>query len=348
VQNTFLGRIDSMKAVIGVLLLAAAASALVINKDNVETVFKFENWQQEFNKHYTTAADYEHAFNNFVATLARIAHKNANPHTKATWGLTKFADLSQQEFKRLYLTATPAKAPHHHVHKIGKHALKHAPSSFDWRDKGAVTAVKDQAQCGSCWASSTTENVESMYFIRHGGAMPPVLGPQQLVDCDPQSQGCGGGWTYWAFQYLVNAGGQETEADYPYMAVNQPCKFDASKITVPVKNYSFAIPPCEQGPCSGQAALEGTLRASLATTGPFSICVNAATWNDYSGGVVTGAECAGDASTLDHCVQVVGYTDSYYLVRNSWNTNWGNAGYIYLERDSNTCGMADVVTFGVE
>jgi len=121
-------------------------------------------------------------------------------------------------------------------------------------------------------------------------------------------------------------------------------------INAKVQNYTFAITPCEQGSCPSQD--ETKMRAGLATIGPFSVCVNAASWSDYQGGVVEGSSCDGSAQTLDHCVQLVGYDMTadtpYYIVRNSWNTNWGDSGYIYLQTDSNTCGVADVVTFGNE
>jgi C1A family cysteine protease len=328
----------------------AAACALVVTKDNVATVFQFHGWAEQYGKEYKTTQDYDHAFNNFRASLKRVQHRQAECKKRncpTVWGLTKFSDLSPKEFKQQYLTATPTPSKHHHVATV-KHA-HNAPSTWDWRSKGVVTPVKDQGQCGSCWAFSTTENVESMWAL-YTKQKPPILAPQQLVDCDPQSQGCGGGWTYWAFEYLMNAGGQELEHNYPYRAVNQPCQFNPAKIAAKVQNYTFAITPCEQGSCPSQD--EQKLRAGLSTIGPFSVCVNAASWSDYQGGVIEGSSCDGGAQTLDHCVQLVGYDMTadtpYYIVRNSWNTNWGDAGYIYLQTDSNTCGVADVVTFGNE
>jgi len=275
-----------------------------------------------------------------------VAHRQADcaaRKCRTQWGLTKFSDMSSAEFKQMYLTARIEPSKHHHV-AAKPHIVP--PKTFDWRTKGAITPVKDQAQCGSCWAFSTTENVESMWFL--STKTLPILAPQQLVDCDPQSQGCGGGWTYWAFEYLMNAGGQMAESAYPYHAVNQPCQFKKNKIVAKVFNYTFAIPPCEQGDCPSQD--EDLMQEQLAKVGPFSVCVNAASWSDYQGGVVEGDSCPGGAQTLDHCVQAVGYDQNqgYWIVRNSWNTNWGDKGYIYLQLGTNTCGVADVVTFGVE
>jgi C1A family cysteine protease len=217
------------------------------------------------------------------------------------------------------------------------------PATFNWVSQGATTPVKDQQQCGSCWAFSTTENFESMTYL--ATKQLPVLGPQQLVDCDPQSQGCGGGWTYWAFQYLLSAGGQERESDYPYTAQDGTCAFDASKIAAKLTNYTFATTPCESGSCPVQ---DDKLRTQLYAEGPLSICVNAATWSDWTGPEpMTADSCPGDADELDHCVQLVGYDwpNKYWIVRNSWNTDWGQSGFIYLQTEGNTCGLDDVVTY---
>jgi len=223
------------------------------------------------------------------------------------------------------------------------HKTAPLPTTWDWRHENAVTPVKDQQQCGSCWAFSTTENFESMTFL--AGYPIPTLGPQQIVDCDPQSQGCGGGWTYWAFEYLLSAGGQETEANYPYTAQDGTCAFDKTKIAATLTNFTFATDPCESGTCPTQDDL---LRQKLHDVGPLSICVNAATWSDWMGlAPIPASECPGDADDLDHCVQLVGYNwpQNYWIVRNSWNTDWGIAGYIYLQTGGNTCGLGDVVTF---
>jgi C1A family cysteine protease len=344
-----------IKALIVAVFAAAAVSALTVDSSNVETVFKFTNWMTQFNKAYKSESEFDHAFHNFVASLARIAKRNTH-NGKTQWGLTKFSDLSAAEFKKYYLTA---KMPtHHHSNAtVGTHRrIRDPPSTFDWRKQlngQVVSPVKDQAQCGSCWAFSTTENFESMYNIAHQPTESIVLAPQQLVDCDPQSQGCGGGWTYWAWEYLTNAGGQELETSYPYKAVNQPCKFQSGQIAAKIKDdskgqgYKYAIPACKQGPCTNQD--ENAMRAALVATGPFSVCVNAQTWNDYQGGVIQGSDCSGDAGGIDHCVQVVGYDwdQGYWMVRNSWNTNWGDNGYIYLQTGTNTCAVADVVTYGL-
>jgi len=184
-----------------------------------------------------------------------------------------------------------------------------------------------------------------MWFL--GGNPIPTLAPQQLVDCDPQSQGCGGGWTYWAFEYLMTpgVGGQEGEVSYPYTATTGTCAFNAADVVAKLTNFTFATDPCESGSCPVQDTM---LQSQLNAVGPLSICVNAGTWSDWTGPEpMTADECPGDAEDLDHCVQLVGYdwSQGYWIVRNSWNTDWGQQGYIYLQTGANTCGLGDVVTY---
>jgi cathepsin F len=340
-----------MRVLIVAALLAASASAFVVNHENVGAAFQFNDFMTKFSKKYESTAGYDHAFGNFQVTLKRLARLNAQK--KEGYGITKFADLSRSEFREKYLLPKGSVAMNaaKMSEKFGRHPAVNAkpssprapPATFDWRTKHAVTPVKDQQQCGSCWAFSTTENFESMNFLATGNL--PTLGPQQIVDCDPQSQGCGGGWTYWAFEYLLTAGGQETEADYPYTAQNGQCAFDGTKIAAHIANYTFATKPCESGSCPTQDTL---LQSQLASIGPLSICVDAETWSDWTGPApMSWTDCPGDADDLDHCVQLVGYdaNKKYWIVRNSWNTDWGQAGYIYLQMGYNTCGLGDVVTY---
>jgi cathepsin F len=334
------------KALVLATVAVASVAAFTVDSANLGLAVKFQEYASKFNKQYQSTAEWDTAFGNFQKSLARIEAAEARG-VKGVYGLTKFSDLSTEEFRSKYLMPKGSidiamMAKQFAVAKP-KGPVGADPATFDWRSKHAVTPVKDQQQCGSCWAFSTTENFESMTFL--AGNPIPTLGPQQLVDCDPQSQGCGGGWTYWAFQYLLSAGGQETEANYPYTAQDGNCAFDASKIAARLTNYTFATTPCESGSCPTQ---DDVLRHQLATVGPLSICVNAEIWSDWSGpSPLPASECPGDADELDHCVQLVGYNwpGNYWIVRNSWNTDWGVEGYIYLQTGANACGLGDVVTY---
>jgi len=218
-----------------------------------------------------------------------------------------------------------------------------APAKLDWTETaGALSPVKDQAQCGSCWAFSATEGIESGVF-QTTGQTSPSLSPQQIVSCDKTDGGCNGGDLPTAFDYVEGAGGLDTEDNYPYTSTwgfSGRCK-DSSPAVV-VTDYKYAVAPCEGGSCSGVD--EDGLKAALAQHGPLSICVNAETWNDYYGGVFT-ESCSGSYNSLDHCVQLVGYDTTastpFWKVRNSWGTSWGEGGFIRLPMGVNACGIAD-------
>jgi C1A family cysteine protease len=217
-----------------------------------------------------------------------------------------------------------------------------APERLDWTEtSGAVSPVKDQSGCGSCWAFSATEGIESAVFQSIGSASP-ALSTQQIVSCDTVDLGCQGGDLKSAFDYVEKAGGIDTEEDYPY--TSQDGKSGSCKSSTPVvkvSEHKFAVPPCTSGSCSDQD--EDGLKASLAANGPLSICVNAA-WNNYKGGVLN-TTCTAGFWDVDHCVQLVGYDTTaptpYWKVRNSWGTRWGEGGFIRLPMGVNSCGVAN-------
>jgi len=265
--------------------------------------------------------------------------------TGATFGLTKFADLSVEEFRSKYLM-TPFRPKNHggpaflRTHDVRR--VKAAPYVFDWRNSGLVTPVKDQEQCGSCWAFSATETIESAWMRKHSlnnVTMSP-LSPQQIVDCDTSDDGCGGGEPYTAYEYVMSAGGQETNQNYPYTGQDGTCEFSNSKVFSKISNWDYAC----------HMEFENELLQTTYTIGPTSICVDASNWQDYQSGIMTGWQCAW-VNVLDHCVQAVGWNLNapvpYWNVRNSWNTDWGENGYIRLEYGQNTCGLTFDATYVV-
>lgn len=243
------------------------------------------------------------------------------------------------------------------------------PKGVDWRRSRAVTPVKNQGQCGSCWAFSTAETVESAYYLSKVGAEVPILfSPQQVASCVTTMDGCGGGDTAVAFNYLKGekyglapasfweyAQGLTPANSCSAKSCTQSCKSHDLKTTVAnefyigpsahVKGFSYATPTCASaGSCQKQDL--HLLAANLATHGPVSVCVNAGVWDDYKGGVLTQKACGGYGyDDLDHCVQLVGFNTTapkpYWIVRNSWATSWGLQGYVHLEYGKNTCGLAD-------
>jgi cathepsin F len=297
----------------------------------------FAEFVKKYNKVYVDDAEYSRRAVIFQQNLAVAARMNAQAAGSAVFGVTKFMDLSRDEFRATRLMPKGKIVPRYNkfVDLEQPNAL---PTEFDWTTKGAVTPVKDQGQCGSCWAFSATEAIESQWFL--AGNTLPVLAPQQIVDCDKGrgDEGCNGGDTITAYEYVVAAGGQDTETSYPYRARDQKCAFKPASVSAKIKSYTYIT----------KTHNETEMAAKLTTVGPLSICVDAETWQFYNGGVIT----SGCATDLDHCVMITGFKDAtvkskpvpIWLIRNSWGADWGEKGYIWVERDKNLCGVSEEAT----
>jgi len=232
----------------------------------------------------------------------------------------------------LYLGYLPrnndyARSRNMHVQPVGQVM----DDSLDWRTKGAVTPVKDQAQCGSCWAFSTTGSVEGANQIKSGQLQS--VSEQQLVDCagSAGNQGCNGGLMDDAFEYIIKNGGIGSEASYPYTARDGKCKQVPSVATV--SKYTDVKKNDETG------------LMSAVNIEPVSVAVDAESWSSYRKGIMSGP-CG---KSLDHGVLAIGYgTDAgqdYWLVKNSWGTSWGESGFIRLIRNKNECGIAEAASY---
>ncbi|CAH1381544.1 unnamed protein product [Tenebrio molitor] len=214
------------------------------------------------------------------------------------------------------------------------------PGQIDWRDKGAVTPVKDQGQCGSCWSFSATGSLEGQHFRQSGKLVS--LSEQNLVDCSEKfgNNGCNGGLMDNAFRYIKANGGIDTEQAYPYKAEDEKCHYKP-------KNKGAT----DRGYVDIESGNEDKLQSAVATVGPVSVAIDAShqSFQLYSGGVYYEPDCS--ASQLDHGVLVVGYgteddgTD-YWLVKNSWGKSWGDQGYIKMARNrDNNCGIATEASY---
>jgi len=164
------------------------------------------------------------------------------------------------------------------------------------------------------------------------------LAPQQIVDCDKHDGGCNGGNPPTAYEYVISAGGMDTEASYPYKAVNEACHFKTDDVFTKISSYKYAT----------KTRNEEEMKEATASVAPISICVDAQPWQFYNSGVMMRSQCG---TSLDHCVQVEGYDTSastpYWNVRNSWGPRWGEKGYIRLQYGQNTCGLAQEATTAV-
>jgi cathepsin F len=214
---------------------------------------------------------------------------------------------------------------------VALYPKKDLPQNFDWRERGVVSEVKNQGQCGSCWSFSTTGAIESKLAIRTGELV--TFSEQQLVDCDKTDDGCKGGLPENAYKYIASAGGIKTDQQYPYKATEGSCSFTTDKADVQIKG-SRKIP-----------ADEATMAEALINEGPLSIGLNAHYMQFYSGGISDPVHCD---SQMDHAVLIVGFGVEnevpYWIIKNSWGPDWGEAGYYRIVRGKGMCGLAQDVT----
>jgi len=327
---------------------------------NAETDHKWEAYKQEFSKRYASAEEEKERHGIFHESLKRIDALNLR-NGDSVFGLNPTSDRRPEE-----KWAKGGKAPQVQSAPVMEVSSPRNPAAIDWRLSPAVTPVKNQGQCGSCWAFSVAETVESAYILKTGETYGMTFSPQQVASCTTTCDGCGGGWTYAGYEYLKSVPGLSSAWFWPYAqsltppgclgpSCTQACSaHNVSQLTpdqfyighyATVSGYSYATPPCT-GACATQ---DLTKLAAAVEQGPVSICVNAGAWSDYKGGVLTAEGCGSMASSsIDHCVQLIGYNTTaakpYWIVRNSWDTVFGEDGYIYLEYGKNTCGLADVAT----
>lgn len=288
----------------------------------------FDAWVFRHGKAYASWGEYEKRKSVFKANLlkAQLANiESVQNGGDAVFGITQFSDLTEDEFRSTYLM--PSFQPTEEDRFV--ETSLSAAADIDWRTRGVLTGVKDQGQCGSCWAFSATEAIES-YAVISGKYRLTALSPQQINSCDRNDGGCNGGNTETAYKYVVSAGGIETEASYPYTSgrgQTGPCLADPSKFVVKITGYRAVA--------KGESNLEAALN-----NGPVSVCLAADAFQTYHSGIL--ASCPG---RIDHCVQAVGYTADYWIVRNSWGTGWGEAGFIRIKRGANLCQISDDVTY---
>jgi cathepsin L len=264
--------------------------------------------------------------------LENLDYIEKNQGETYTLGITQFADLSKEEFTSKYLTLVPQITKEDHVFKSNGVT---GDSSFNWVDKGNVPAVKNQGQCGSCWAFSAAGTISIAYNIQRGGNKVN-LSEQQLVSCDHSSNGCNGGWMDNAFDYNRRTG-LATEDQYPYTSgttrENGVCNTQIANQSDNLRNQRT------NAVASDNKSLIGAI-----STAAVAVAVDASNWSFYKSGVFNNC-----SNNLNHGVIAVGYNTEgstpYWIVRNSWGAGWGENGYINLSLGANTCGILTAASF---
>ena len=322
-----------------VLLFLFAIVACEVDFDSL--AFRaFQRFIKKYNKKYDSMNEYLARFQAFRQNLNKLAENG--PQTYKT-GITKFADMTQQEFAKTYLNLNFNAFALLNLNPVKVKVTNAAPDAFDWRDKNVVSAVKDQGSCGSCWAFSTIANLEGLYALEKG--VVKTFSEQLLVDCDTLDSGCNGGLMELSFEWLKDNGGFMYESDYPYTGKQQTCRQDSSKfVDMKVTGY---VKLGDGGAEEFSPVDEGEMKEFLYQTGPLAIALNATPLQLYFGGIVDLASWLCPTSGINHAVTVVGYgseSKDYWIVKNSWGKSWGESGYFRIARGKETCGVNYYVT----
>ncbi|KAH8344312.1 hypothetical protein KR084_009521 [Drosophila pseudotakahashii] len=305
----------------------------------------FHKFQVRFGRRYVSTAERQMRLRIFRQNLKTIEELNANEMGSAKYGITEFADMTSSEYKERtgLWQRDEAKATGGSLAAVPAYSGE-LPKEFDWRHKNAVTSVKNQGSCGSCWAFSVTGNIEGLYAVKTGDLKE--FSEQELLDCDTTDSACNGGLMDNAYKAIKDIGGLEYEDEYPYKAKKNQCHFNKTLSHVQVSGF-VDLPKGN----------ETAMQEWLLSNGPISIGINANAMQFYRGGVSHPWKALCSKKNLDHGVLVVGYgvsdypnfhkTLPYWIVKNSWGPRWGEQGYYRVYRGDNTCGVSEMATSAV-
>jgi len=341
-------------ALLVVLLFGCVCVLEAFKSENIRT--EFDLWMKEHSKSYSHR-EYNNRFLVFAENYKKIQQHNANPLKTFTMGMNKFGDLTHEEFKKYYLgginpsllTAEDrqrieAEQEQSKLRRNEKPTGKPLPQNWDWSQNDTVVSyVKDQGQCGSCWAFSTTGSTEGCNGLKKDAMT--TLSEQNLVDCSGSwgNTGCDGGLMTSAMLYIINNKGIDTEDSYPYYAQDETCAFSKTNVGATLTGMVNVTSGDEH---------DLQVKAYIA---PVSVAIDASdpSFQFYDFGIYTSNQCQNDVNSLDHGVLVVGWgfdsgwfgNSSWWVVKNSWGDEWGMSGYIHMAKDmNNMCGIATLPT----
>lgn len=318
---------------------------LTINDESFHWT-EFSTFREKFNKRYSNLQELETRFAIFKKNLITILEHNSDFTQNFTMGINQFTDLTNEEFKKNIIgegVKTNLKAGSFGCKSFVSTASG-APNSIDWRNMGVVNPVRDQGQCGSCWAFATTANAESAWALSKGQLLD--LSEEYLVDCASgvgyYNMGCNGGNPDSSFKYMIN-NGQCFESSYPYTAgITKTASTCHTCTSVAKFSSCYDVKPNDQVSLKGAVAKQPVVIAIEADTKYFQ---------SYSGGILTSTSCG---QNLDHAVIITSYGEEngvkYWTVRNSWGPTWGEQGYVRILRSESTndagiCGIASQPSF---
>ncbi|XP_044462418.1 zingipain-2-like [Mangifera indica] len=324
----------NINVIVSLFMILSSWASLAMSRTLHEAAMdeKHEQWMVRHGRTYKDQAEKEMRFKIFKQNLEFIQNFNKAGNRSYNLSINQFADLTDEEFlaSRTGYKPMPAQSRTSST-SFTYQSLTEAPSSLDWRENGAVTEVKDQGNCGCCWAFSAVAAVEGITQIKTGTLTS--LSEQQLLDCSTNGNyGCNGGLMENAFEYIIDNKGLTSESNYVYQETEGICDTQMEPVAQ-IQSY-------EKVPSNSEKALLQAVAKQ-----PVSVAIDASGIKYYSGGVFDG-DCG---TSLNHAVTIIGYGTAddgteYWLIKNSWGESWGENGYMRIKKDADAaeglCGLA--------
>jgi cathepsin L len=291
-----------MKVLLLAVVLAIASASILTER---EYAVLFAKWMKDNNKVYTSPDELAYRYKIFKENMDKIITHNAQ-NTGSTMVMNRFGDMTNEEFKTAVLCLNTRSRIYNST------AVADPANDIDWTTRGAVTGVKDQANCGSCWAFSTTGTLEG--YLATTGKGLTSLSESELVDCDTNDSGCSGGLMENALRWIQSNGGLCAESAYPYRAAKSSCNKGSCSSVSGTRPNSIQM-------CNGESGI-----ASCLNTRPVAIGLDASNFQFYGGGTFSNCACG----QMNHGVLAVGIVNGNWKIKNSWGASWGSSGYIYI------------------